>query len=137
MNYLVWAVVALLAYSAFVPLVGLAAKQVPSHVAALVTNTMLALSALGVTLYRGDDVVGSFTGRSLAYTLAAGVFLSVGILAYYRAIAEGPVSVVTPIYGAFLVGGSVLGIVFLNEPFSLTKGAGIALTLLGVYLVAA
>jgi transporter family protein len=129
-------VVALVGYSAFVPLASLATKQMPSHLTALVTNSMLALTALVVTVVRGDDAVEYLSGRPLAYTLAAGVFLSVGILAYYRALAEGPVSVVTPIYGSFLVGASVLGIVFLNEPFSLTKGVGIALTMAGVYLVA-
>ncbi|MFC4359425.1 EamA family transporter [Halobium salinum] len=136
MNYLVWAVVALVGYSAFVPLASLATKQMPSHVTALVTNTMLACSALALTVVRGDDAVEYLSGRPLVYTVAAGVFLSVGILAYYRALSQGPVSVVTPIYGSFLVGASVLGIVFLDEPFSLAKGVGIVLTMAGVYLVA-
>jgi transporter family protein len=60
----------------------------------------------------------------------------VGILSYYRALASGPVSVVTPIFGMFLVGTSILGVVFLDETLSTQKITGIGLAVVAVYLVA-
>lgn len=134
MNYLIWALVALAGYSVFTPLVKVAIRDTPSDVVALVANGILALSALGVVLYRDEQVVSHLTGESAPYIFAAGVFLSVGILAYYRALSAGPVSVVVPIFGMFLVVSSLLGVVFLGESFSLRKGAGIALAAVAVYL---
>ena len=134
MNYLVWAVLALVSYSAFTPLVSIATNDIPSDVVALVANSVLALSAAAVIVYRGDPVVPYLTGGNAVYMYAAGAFLAVGILAYYRALAGGPVSVVVPIFGMFIVGSSVLGILFLDDALTARKALGIGLAVLGVYL---
>ena len=136
MNYLVWAVVALACYSVFTPLASLATNSAPSNVVALITNGILAASAVAVTLYRGDAVAPYVLGDAGLYIAGAGAFLSVGILAYYRALAAGPVSVVVPIFGSFIVVSSAIGVAFLGEPLTGRKVAGVALTLVGVYLVA-
>ena len=136
-GYLGWALVALVGYSIFTPLAQIATQQVPSTVVALVANTILALSALAVVLYtNGGDIGGYLTGNALVYMVSAGAFLTVGILAYYRALSAGPISVVTPIYGMFLVGSSIIGIVALGEPLSARKAAGIGLAVVAVYLTA-
>ena len=136
MNYIAWAVVALACYSVFTPLASLATNSAPSHVVALITNSILAVSAVAVTLYRGDHVAPYLFGDTGLYIAGAGAFLSVGILAYYRALAGGPVSVVVPIFGSFIVGSAAIGVAFLGEPLTGRKVAGVALTLFGVYLVA-
>jgi transporter family protein len=66
---------------------------------------------------------------------AAGAFLAVGIIAYYRALALGPVSIVVPVFGLFLVTSSVLGIVALDEPLTARKALGVLLAGVAVYLV--
>ncbi|MFC6837734.1 EamA family transporter [Halomarina ordinaria] len=135
-NYLVWSVVALLGYTAFTPLAQLATSSVPSYVVALVANTILAVSALGVALYQRGPILVHVTGDAGVYMLAAGAFLTVGILAYYEALATGPVSVVVPIFGMFIVGSSVLGLLFLGDELTARKGLGIALACVAVYLTA-
>jgi transporter family protein len=135
-NYLVWTFIALVGYSIFTPLASLATNDVPSTAVALVANTILALSALSIVLYRDEPFGSQFAGANWLYILGAGVFLTIGILAYYRALAKGPVSVVTPIYGMFLVGSSILSILFLGESLTLREGAGIALAVVAVYLTA-
>jgi transporter family protein len=134
MHYLVWALVALLAYSVFTPVAKLATGSAPATVVALVANSMLALGAAVVVLTQDIPVVEYVTGDAGPFMLGAGVFLTVGILAYYQALAAGPVSVVTPTFGMFLVVSAALGVVFLGEPFSLQKAVGIALAAAGVYL---
>ncbi|WP_276299294.1 EamA family transporter [Halorussus lipolyticus] len=134
MNYLAWAVVALVGYSVFTPLASLATDQIPSTVVALVANSMLALGAAGVIAYRDEAVVPYLTGENAVYMYAAGVFLTVGILAYYQALGAGPVNVVVPVFGMFLVGSSLLGVVFLNDPLTAKKAVGIVLAAVGVYL---
>lgn len=136
MNYLVWALVALVGYSIFTPLASLATNDVPSSVVALVANSMLALSALAVVLYRDEEIVRHVASPNGLYMVGAGAFLTVGILAYYCALSMGPVSIVTPVYGMFLVGSSVLGMAFLGESVTLQKIAGIALAAVAVYLTA-
>jgi transporter family protein len=65
---------------------------------------------------------------------AAGICLSIGIIAYYRALSAGPVSVVVPVFGLFLVTSSVIGIVFLDEALTLRKVTGVVLALVAVFL---
>ena len=133
-SYLPWAVLALVGYSAFTPLARIATQRVPSTVVALIANTMLAGAALAVVLLCHEEPTAALSADVLPYILGAGVFLSVGIIAYYRALSLGPVSTVTPIYGMFLVGSSVLGVVFLGETVTPRKAAGIGLAAVAVYL---
>jgi len=65
----------------------------------------------------------------------AGAFLTVGTIAYYQALAQGPVSVVVPIFGCFLVLGPLIASL-LEEAVTARKLAGIALGSVAVYLVA-
>jgi transporter family protein len=134
-GYVGWAVLGLIGYTFFTPLAEIATETVPSSVVALVTNSVLALTALGIGLYaHSDGFLGYVTGSAVPYMLGAGVFLTIGILAYYRALSIGPISVVIPIFGMFIVTSSILGVLFLGESASLRKVAGIVLAGVAVYL---
>ena len=138
MGYLQWSVLALLAYSAVAPLVGFATTgtpKVPSFVAALITNGLLLAATVAVVLYQGQSVAAYLGHPKAPYLYLAGLFLAVGILAYYRALSLGPVSAVVPIFGTFLVISSAMGVLFLNESLTARKVAGIGCAMLGIYLV--
>jgi transporter family protein len=135
MNYIVYALVALVAYSVVPPLVDIATEEIPSNTAALVSNSVLVVFALGVVVYTGEWDASNLTGEHAVYIYAAGVFLAVGILAYYRALALGPVSVVVPIFGMFIVGSAVVGVVVFDESVTARKAVGVALAVVAVYLV--
>jgi transporter family protein len=138
MGYLQWSILALLAYSAVAPLVGFATTgtpKVPSFVAALITNGLLLAATVAVVLYQGQSVAAYLGHPKAPYLYLAGLFLAVGILAYYRALSLGPVSAVVPIFGTFLVISSVMGVLFLNESLTARKVAGIGCAMLGIYLV--
>jgi transporter family protein len=134
-RYLPYAVLALVCYTLVAPLTKLATRDLSSDVVALVTNGMLVLAALGVVLVADDSLGEALTHPDARYMYAAGVFLAVGILAYYRALALGPVSVVVPVFGLFLVTSSLVGVVALDEPLTARKGVGVLLALVAVYLV--
>ncbi|MFC5366630.1 EamA family transporter [Salinirubrum litoreum] len=138
MNYLPWALLALAAYTLVAPLMSIATTgdvKIPSNVAALISNSMLVVATLAVILYTGQDAGAYLTHPKAKYVYVAGICLAVGILAYYRALSLGPVSVVAPVFGMFLVTSSALGIVFLNESLTARKAAGIGLAIVAVYLV--
>ena len=135
MNYVVYAFVALVAYSLVPPLVDLATEEIPSNTAALISNSILVVVALAAVIYAGEWDTSNLTGRHAVYAYAAGVFLAVGILAYYRALEVGPVSVVVPIFGMFIVGSAAVGIAFFDESLTARKVVGVALAVVAVYLV--
>lgn len=135
MNYLAYSVLALVGYTLFAPMVKLASQQTPSTVVAAITNTILVIAAIGVAFYSREPILEHVIGPSTPYMLGAGLCLAVGILAYYRALALGPVSIVVPIYGLFVVTSSIVGIAFLDETFTLTKAAGIVFAAVAIILV--
>jgi len=59
MRYLVWAVLALLAYSLVPPLSKLASEEMPIMVVALVGNTLITVVNLAVVLYLDDGAVAA------------------------------------------------------------------------------
>lgn len=134
MQYIWYALVALAAYTLVAPLSSIAMQEIPSDIVAFVTNSMLALTALVLVVTSDKSIVSAFTSDHAPYMFAAGICLSIGIIAYYRALAAGPVSVVVPVFGLFLVGSSVIGIVFLEESLTTRKGLGILLAIVAVFL---
>jgi len=135
-SYLLWALLALLAYSLVAPLAKIATAEIPSTVVLLISNGMLVLVATGVVVATDTPVVQYLSYDRAVYAYGAGLALAVGILAYYRALAAGPVSVVVPIFGLFIVTSSVLGIAILDESLTTRKVLGIALAVAAVYLTA-
>lgn len=138
MNYLPWALLALVAYTLVPVLMRVAttgSEAIPSDVATVISNTILVVAALVVVAGTGQRVTPHLGSSKLPFALAAGVFLAIGIIAYYRALALGPVSVVTPVFGLFLITSSVLGIAVLGESLTARKLAGISLAVVAVYLV--
>lgn len=133
-SYLAWAFLALGAYTIVAPLVSYVSGDVPADVVALVTNGMLVVGVLGVLAYSNQSVTPYLAHPKAPYMYLAGAGLTVGIIAYYRALSLGPVSVVVPIFALFLVGSSALGVLFLSESLTLRKAAGIGFAVLAVYL---
>lgn len=134
-SYVLWALVACVTYSFVPPLVRVATREIPSVSAAFISNLVLVVAILVVILVSGHEVVPHMRSGASLYLYAAGLFLGVGILAYYRALELGPVSVVVPIFAMFIVGGSVIGYTLLDETITLTNGVGVLLGVAAVYLI--
>lgn len=138
LTYLPYALLAMGAYAFVAPLMRVATTgpdAVPSDVAVVISNTLLVVMALGVLASTGQEFTTHLSSPKMPYVLAAGLFLGIGILALYRALALGPVSVVTPIFAMFLAFSSVIGFLVLGESFTARKALGIVLAAASVYLV--
>lgn len=136
MRYLWWALLALVGYTLVAPLVKLATAEIPSNVVLLISNSILLVAAAAVVLAADMSVAQYLTHSHAIYAYGAGIALTVGILAYYQALATGPISVVVPIYGLFIVTSSLAGVVLLEEPLTARKVAGVGFAVLAVYLTA-
>ncbi len=135
MQYLGWTLIALLAYTFVAPLVSLATNEIPAEVVIVVTNGMLVTVAIAVMFLSDASLTEHATGGAAPYMYGAGIALTVGIIAYYYALEAGPVSVVVPVFGTFLVLSSLIGIVFLDEAFTAQKAVGVVLAGAAIWLV--
>lgn len=80
MNYLAWAIIALVVYGMVPPLVKVAVEDTSIIMVALVSNPLLALANLGVVLYLRESPLSALSSPSLMYVLAVSVFLTVDVL---------------------------------------------------------
>ncbi|MGH7975627.1 MAG: EamA family transporter [Limisphaerales bacterium] len=75
--------------------------------------------------------------RKLCERFAAGTTArTVAVMPLFRVLSLGPASIAVPIYGMFIVGGAILGILVLHEPLTLRKAAGIGLAVVSISLLA-
>jgi len=135
MGYLLWALLALAAYTLVPLFTKVATGGIPSNTVALWSNGVFVVITLAVVVVADNPVLSALDDPKAPYMFASGVCLAVGILAYYRALALGPVNVVVPIFGMFIVTSALVGAVLLDEPLTLRKGAGVVLAVVAVVLV--
>lgn len=135
MEYLLWVIVALVAYGLMAPLTSVVTTDVPPAVALFLSTTIFLCLTAVVLVVTGTGSLSDVSSPSAGIVYVAGLFLSAGILAYYQALERGPVSVVVPIYGLFIVVSSVIGIVAFDEALTPRKMAGIFFSVLAIVLI--
>jgi bacterial/archaeal transporter family protein len=140
-SYLLWAVIGMIGYSVTATLIKLATQsgRFSSYFVLMISSAMVVATSTTITILRGD--MKTFSRDNLAsvdgmLVLGAGVALVIAVVFYFLALSEGPTSIVVPIDGMFIVGGAVLGLVFLHEPLTLRKALGILLAAVSIYLIA-
>jgi len=133
MEYLRWAIISLIAYSLVAPFLKLAAG-VPSDVAVFISNAVVLVFAFGLVLHRGLAMGSYLANPKMPHVIGIGILLAVSLLSFYYALSLGPVSVVVPIYGLFIVMSAIISVVALDERFTLYKVSGIGLAVLAIYL---
>lgn len=136
MNYLLWALLAMACYSFAFLFMKIAMRGLPTFTVMPIAVWTLAAGATAVAALFGEWSVPSVTGRSVGFALAAGICLAGAVVGYFRALSTGPVSIVVPIFGMFLVGGALLGIVVLGEAVTARKALGIAFGAAAIVLIA-
>lgn len=68
--------------------------------------------------------------------MAAGVAGAFGFYFFYRAIANGPATTVIPITSLYVAVAVILAFVFLGEPLTVKRAAGVGLAVAAVVLLA-
>jgi transporter family protein len=135
-NYVFLSIIALVTYALVAPLVKIATREIPPEIAVVITNVILVLMAIGWAKYQGKDFLPYLSlVKPMGLLVLSGILLGVGIVAYYLAISAGPISVVVPIYGLFIVLSAIVGVFFLGEALTLTRVLGLLCAVLSIYLV--
>jgi transporter family protein len=141
MNHITWALIGMVGYSFTTLMVKFATRsgQFSSFLVLAIACVITMITVVSITLVRGDLQSVSakdFTSSNAWYAYATGIALTVAVMSLFRALSLGPASIVVPIYGMFIVGGAVLGILFLHEPLTARKVVGIGLAVISIFLLA-
>ena len=111
-------------------------EEIHSDLATFI-RTIVILPALAIFVFATGQFrsLGDLTARSLWFLLFSGLATAASWLAYFRALKLGDVSQVAPIDKLSVVFIVILGVLFLGEKFTIANWLGIALMLLGAFLV--
>src|SRR6185437_4205644 len=116
----------MVAYSFTAVVVKIATRAgLPSSVVVAIATTVVALACWTIVVARRQSgtLLQSLSSPAGAWSLTAGVALSIAVTSLFRALELGPASVVVPIYGMFVVGGFILGVVLLGEAITFPKSS--------------
>lgn len=124
----------------YVVLLGVATflqKPVMKYLDAVQVNFLMGIGilivSLPILLYRHQALPGlSHIGKGLGI----GVLLGLGSLLYFLGLRHLPVTVAATIGTGYVVVTAVLAVIFLHEPVTLIKVAGVLLTIAGVAMLA-
>jgi bacterial/archaeal transporter family protein len=141
MGYVGWALLGMVGYSLVTLLVKLATRsgEVSSFYVLALAVLIVGSVTWAIAILRGDFsdfTVDDLARPSTMWSFATGIALVVAVASLFKALSLGPATEVVPIYGMFVVGGAILGIIFLNEPVTHRKLLGIAFAALSIYLIA-
>jgi transporter family protein len=138
-SYILWALLGMAGYSFMTLFVKLAERSgaVSTHMVLAVSTTIVAIFAIGVVAMRGElkTLLYDLDRAPLLWAIAGGIVLTIAVSSLFHALSLGPANVVVPIYGMFIVGGSLLGVLFLGEPMGWHKIAGLLAAVVGVVLI--
>ncbi|MFC6768428.1 EamA family transporter [Natrinema soli] len=134
-RYLGLSLFACLTYSLVAPLLSIAMTDLSSTMAVFLSNSVMFVVVGLVIVSRGLSVRPYLRHPRTPHLVVMGVLLTVGLLTYYRALALGPVSIVVPIYGLFIVVSSLVGIVAFDETVTVRKLAAIGLSVVAIALM--
>jgi len=139
-SYVLWALLGMAGYSFMTLFVKLAERSGSASVYMVlaVTTTIVAIVAIAIVALRGElkPLLFELETPPLLWAIAGGIALTIAVSSLFHALSLGPANVVVPIYGMFIVGGSLLGIIFLGEPMPWQKIAGLIAAVIGVILIA-
>jgi bacterial/archaeal transporter family protein len=140
-SYILWALLGMAGYSVMTLFVKIAERAgegtVSTYMVLAVSTTIVAMFAIIVVAMRGElkALVFDLDREPLLWAIAGGIALTVAVSSLFHALSLGPANVVVPIYGMFIVGGSLLGVLFLGEPMSWHKVVGLIAAVAGVVLI--
>ena len=138
-SYVLWALLGMACYSLMTLFVKLAEKSgtASSYMVLAVATTIVPIFALAMVAMRGEFKALFFELEQppMLWAIAAGLVLTVAVGSLFHALSLGPANVVVPIYGMFIVGGPLLAVLFLGEPMTWNKIAGLLAAVIGVILI--
>lgn len=112
------------------------AREVPSNLATAVRTLVVLVMAWAIVFARGESTALREVPRNaLGWLVISGIATGASWLCYFRALHDGPVSVVQPLDKLSLPLTIILGVVLLHEAWSWRTAAAIGLIGAGTWLL--
>lgn len=102
---------------------------------AIRTIVVLAFSWLMVFLVGSQDQISQISGKTLLFLVLSGLATGASWLCYFHALQIGDINKVVPVDKTSTVLTILLAVIFLHEPLSVAKGAGVVCIAAGTYLM--
>jgi bacterial/archaeal transporter family protein len=138
-SYIFWALLGMAGYSFTTLFAKLAERSgaVSTYMVLAVSTTIVAIVAIAIVVMRGEfrALLFDLDRLPLVWAIAGGIALTIAVSSLFHALSLGPANVVVPIYGMFIIGGSLLGVLFLGEPMTWNKIVGLVAAVAGVVLI--
>jgi transporter family protein len=138
-SYIFWALLGMAGYSFTTLFAKLAERSgdVSTYMVLAVSTTIVPIVAITIVALRGElrSLIFDLDHAPLLWAIAAGITLTIAVSSLFHALSLGPANVVVPIYGMFIIGGSLLGVLFLGEPMTWNKIVGLIAAVAGVILI--
>ena len=134
MGYLPLVLISMLSLGVYYFLVKLLSVHVSGLVIILI-GTMVSVPVVYTYLLFTQTTILPKRKIDMLYALIISIPMVLSLLAYYSAIAIGPVSVVTPIFGLNAMITALLGIFILREKVSVSRAFGFILALAAIVLL--
>ena len=111
-------------------------KDVPSNLATAIRTVVILILAWGLVFARGEQgQLPQISRQSLLFLVLSGIATGASWLCYFRALQDGPASVVAPLDKLSLPLVIIFAALFLNEKFTLETGIGVAFLGVGTYIL--
>ena len=134
MSYLPLALISMLSLGVYYFLVKLLSVHISSLVIILTSSIVIVLVVYTYLFFTQTSILPKRKIYTV-YALIISIPMVIGLIAYYSAIALGPVSVVTPIYGLNAMVTALLGIFVLREKVSVMRALGLVLAVAAIVLL--
>jgi transporter family protein len=139
-SYVVWALLGMAGYSFMTLFVKLAERSgsASTYMVLAVSTTIVSIAAVMVVAGRGElkSLIFELERPPLLWAIAGGIALTIAVFSLFHALSLGPSNIVIPIYGMFIVGGALLGVLVLGEPMPWHRVVGLVAAAIGVVLIA-
>lgn len=138
-SYVLWALLGMAGYSLMTLFVKLAERSgsVSTYMVLAVSTTIVSIFAILVVAWRGElkALLFELETPPLLWAIAGGLALTVAVSSLFHALSLGPSNIVVPIYGMFIVGGALLGVLVLGEAMPWHRVIGLIAAVVGVVLI--
>ena len=111
-------------------------KDVNSNLATAIRTIVVLILIWGIVFFRGEQEGLAFISkRNVLFLVISGIMTGLSWIFYFKAISEGPLSVIAPIDKLSVALTIILAFIFLNEPVTLKAVIGSLLIIGGIVVL--
>lgn len=111
-------------------------KDINSNLATAIRTIVVLILIWGIVFFRGEqEGLALISKKNILFLIISGIMTGLSWIFYFKAIQEGPLSIIAPIDKLSVALTIILSFIFLNEPVTLKAIAGALLIVAGIVVL--